>query len=158
ATGGTVRLTAVPILINRLLLPELKELRNAHPDMRVELIADSRNLSLTKRDADLALRLAPPNKEHGGIARRIAQVHYAVYGPLDADETALPWIAYDDSMLALPHAAWLHQTLRADGRAPGLVVNDAELALHAIKAGLGKSLLPAAVGQGEPGLSRLNGG
>jgi DNA-binding transcriptional LysR family regulator len=38
------------------------------------------------------------------------------------------------------------------------VVNDAELALHAIKAGLGKSLLPAAIGRNEPGLSRLSGG
>src|SRR5262249_49666672 len=29
--GGSVRLTSIPMLINRLLLPELKELRNAHP-------------------------------------------------------------------------------------------------------------------------------
>ena len=156
AAGGTVRLTSVPILINRLLLPELKELRSAHPDLRVELIAETRNLSLTKRDADLALRLARPNKEQRVIARRIAWLQYAVYGPSDMDESALPWITYDDSMLELPHAAWLHQTLRAEGSMPGLVVNDAELALHAIKAGLGKSLLPAAIGEKEPGLSRLS--
>jgi DNA-binding transcriptional LysR family regulator len=155
--GGTVRLTSVPILINRLLLPELKELRDAHPDLRVELIAEPRNLSLTKRDADLALRLARPNKEQRVIARRIAQLRYAVYGPQDSSGAALPWIAYDDSMLELPHAAWIHQTVRAEGSAPGLVVNDSELALHAIKAGLGKSLLPMAIGENEPGLSRLIG-
>jgi DNA-binding transcriptional LysR family regulator len=158
AAGGSVRLTSVPILINRLLLPALKELRDAHPDLRLELIADPRNLSLTKRDADLALRLARPNKEQRVIARRIAQLPYAVFGPSGVNESLLPWIAYDETMLELPHAAWLHQTLRAKGRPPGLVVNDSELALHAIKAGLGKSLLPSAVGQKEPGLSRLSGG
>jgi DNA-binding transcriptional LysR family regulator len=157
AAGGSVRLTSVPILINRLLLPALHELRNSHPDLHVELIAEPRNLSLTKRDADLALRLARPNKEQRLIARRIAQLQYAVYGPSGADGPVLPWIAYDDSMLELPHAAWIRQTVRAEGRAPGLVVNDSELALHAIKAGLGKSLLPAAIGQNEPGLTRLSG-
>jgi DNA-binding transcriptional LysR family regulator len=157
AAGGTVRMTSVPILINRLLLPALHELRSAQPDLRVELIAEPRNLSLTKRDADLALRLARPNKEQRVVARRIALLEYAVYGPRDANEPALPWIAYDDSMLELPHAAWIHQAVRAEGRAPGLVVNDSELALHAIKAGLGKSLLPAEIGENEPGLSRLSG-
>jgi DNA-binding transcriptional LysR family regulator len=158
AARGSVRLTSVSILINRLLLPALKELRDAHPDLRLELIADPRNLSLTKRDADLALRLARPNKEQRVIARRIAQLPYAVYGASGADGSILPWIAYDETMLGLPHAAWLHQTLRVEGRAAGLVVNDSELALHAIKAGLGKSLLPGAVGEQEPGLSRLSGG
>jgi DNA-binding transcriptional LysR family regulator len=112
--GGSVRVTSVPILINRLLLPALKELRDAHPDLRLELVADPRNLSLTKRDADLALRLARPNKEQRVIARRIAQLQYAVYGPSGADGAILPWIAYDDSMLELPHAAWIHQTLRTE--------------------------------------------
>jgi DNA-binding transcriptional LysR family regulator len=157
AAGGSVRLTAVPLLINRLLLPALKKLRDAHPNLRIELIAEPRNLSLTKRDADLALRLARPNKEQRVIARRIAQLQYAVYGPSNADSSALPWIAYDDSMLELPHAAWLHHTIRAEGSVPGLLVNDAELALHAIKAGLGKSLLPAAIGEKMSGLSRLSG-
>jgi DNA-binding transcriptional LysR family regulator len=157
AAGGSVRLTSIPILINRLLLPALKELRKAHPDLRLELIADPRNLSLTKRDADLALRLARPNKEQRVIARRIAQLQYAVYGPSDWNGPALPWIAYEDAMLELPHAAWINQALRAEGSAPGLVINDAELALHAIKAGMGKSLLPVAIGQNEPGLSKLSG-
>jgi DNA-binding transcriptional LysR family regulator len=38
-----------------------------------------------------------------------------------------------------------------------VVVNDAELALNAVKAGLGKSLLPIFVGEAERGLTRLSG-
>jgi DNA-binding transcriptional LysR family regulator len=155
--AGSVRVTSIPILLNRLLLPELHQLSGAHPRLRIELVAEPRNLSLTRRDADLALRLARPNKEQRVIARRIAQIKYAVYGPSGAKGSTLPWIAYDDAMLDLPHAAWIHRIIRAEGSAASVTVNDSELALHAMKAGLGKSLLPMAIGDSEPALSRLSG-
>jgi DNA-binding transcriptional LysR family regulator len=37
-----------------------------------------------------------------------------------------------------------------------LVVNDSELALNAVRAGLGRSLLPCRVGDAVPGLCRLS--
>ena len=155
AVAGSVRLTSIPILINRLLFPDLKRLYTACPDLRIELIADSRNLSLTKRDADLALRLARPDKEQRVIARRIAQIKYAVYGPRKS--AGLGWVVYEDRMFELPHASWLQQRATAESGVVNLVVNDTELALHAIKSGLGKSLLPTFVGDSERGLSRLSG-
>ena len=155
AVAGSVRLTSIPILINRLLFPDLKRLYSACPDLRIEFIAESRNLSLTKRDADLALRLARPNKEQRVIARRIAQIKYAVYATRKSSR--LPWIVYEDSMLELPHAAWLQHKARTESGVTNVVVNDSELALHAVKAGLGRSLLPTFVGETERGLTRLSG-
>jgi len=155
AIAGSVRLTSIPILINRLLFPDLKRLYSACPDLRLEFIAESRNLSLTKRDADLALRLARPNKEQRVIARRIAQIKYAVYGA--GKSSRLPWIVYEDGMLELPHAAWLQHKVKTEGGVAHVVVNDSELALHAVKAGLGRSLLPTFVGEMERGLTRLSG-
>jgi DNA-binding transcriptional LysR family regulator len=155
AVAGSVRLTSIPILINRLLFPDLKRLYSACPDLRIEFIAESRNLSLTKRDADLALRLARPNKEQRVIARRIAQIKYAVYATRKSSR--LPWIVYEDRMLELPHAAWLQHKARTENGVTNVVVNDAELALHAVKAGLGRSLLPTFVGETERGLTRLGG-
>jgi DNA-binding transcriptional LysR family regulator len=157
AIAGSVRLTSIPILINRLLFPNLNELCCAYPDLHVEFIAEPRNLSLTRRDADLALRFARPVKEQRVIARRIARIEYAVYGRTGAKGSRLPWITYEDSMLELPHAAWIHQRVQAEGGATSVAVNDSELALHAIRAGLGKSLLPTFVGETERGLSRLSG-
>lgn len=156
--AGSVRLTAIPILINRLLLPAMKEFCASHPHLRVELVAEPRNLSLTKRDADIALRLACPNREQRLIARRVAQIEYVVFGPSAAREAPLPWITYDDGMLDLPHAAWIAQAAKAEGDVPRITVNDSELALHAIKAGLGKSLLPRTIAEREEGLSPLDGG
>ena len=38
-----------------------------------------------------------------------------------------------------------------------VVVNDSELALNAVRAGLGRSLMPCRVGDAVPGLCRLSG-
>ncbi len=73
AVGGTVRVTAVPILVNRVLVPAARELLTLHPGLRVELVAESHDLSLTRREADIALRLARPAEEAG--SRILAQTH-----------------------------------------------------------------------------------
>ena len=46
--SGTVRVTAVPILVNRLLVPATPSLQRAAPQLRIELIADNRALSLAR--------------------------------------------------------------------------------------------------------------
>ena len=60
--AGSVRVTSVPIIVNRILVPALPRLLRDHPQLRVELIAEPRDLSLTKREADIALRLARPRR------------------------------------------------------------------------------------------------
>lgn len=154
--AGLVRVTSVPLLINRLLVPALPALLNQHPDLHVELIAEPRDLSLTKREADVALRLARPRKGVRAIARRIGQLDYGVYGPTRRRRKTLPWIAYEEAMADLPQQRWLAQ--HADDAAPRVTVNDAEAILQAVKAGLGRSLLPIAIAGREPGLKRLDKG
>jgi DNA-binding transcriptional LysR family regulator len=157
SAAGTVRVSAIPLIVNRLLMPALRDLYAAHPQLRLEAVAEPRNVSLTKREADIALRLARPDREHKVIARRIGTLRYAVYGPSRRTTAPLRWITYDPSMAALPHVAWIEKAIRLDGGAPAsLTVNDSEVALHAIRAGVGKSLLPRAVGDREPGLRRLD--
>jgi DNA-binding transcriptional LysR family regulator len=151
--AGTVRVTAVPILVNRLLIPAAAKLYAAHPGLRLELIADPRNLSLTRREADMALRLARPE---GGtaLARRIGRLDYAVYGPRRRNAEELPWITYEEGSSHLPQARWLAAAAGGSATAP-ILVNDAEAILQAMCAGLGKSLLPRFVGEGEKRLKRL---
>ncbi|MDH3596722.1 MAG: substrate-binding domain-containing protein, partial [Rhodospirillales bacterium] len=151
--------TSVPIMVNRLLVPALPPLLRNHPQLRVELIAEPRDLSLTKREADIALRLARPRTEGRAIARRIGQLDYAVYGPFRRKIEPLPWITYDDTMADLPQGRWIAERAIRDPEAPPQVmVNDAEAILQSVKAGLGKSLLPTAVGDREPGLVRHGDG
>jgi DNA-binding transcriptional LysR family regulator len=158
SAAGTVRVSAIPMIVNRLLIPALRDLYAAHPQLCLQAIAEPRNVSLIKREADIALRFARPEREAKVVARRIGTLSYAVYGPSRRTPGSLRWISYDPGMAALPHVAWIEKAIRLDRGAPAsLTVNDSEVALQAIRAGLGKSLLPCAVGDREPGLSRLDG-
>jgi len=153
--AGTVRVTSVPIVVNRLLVPDLPNLLNAHPDLRVELIAEPRDLSLTKREADIALRLARPAKDLRAVARRIGRLDYAVYTPTHGADDLLPWITYEDRMADLPQWKWIAMQAGAE-RPASLMVNDAEAILQGVRAGLGQSLLPIAVADREAGLRRID--
>ena len=154
--AGAVCLTSVPIVVNRVLVPALPQLLRDHPQLRVELIAEPRDLSLTKREADIALRLARPSKDVRAVARRIGRLEYAVYGPARKRTEPLPWITYEDDMANLPQWRYMaDRPVRDRETPPPVTVNDAEAIIQSVKAGLGKSLLPVAIADREPGLVRL---
>ncbi len=132
-----------------------RRLSRMHPGLTLEVIAEPRNLSVMRREADIALRHARPREDRQAITRRIGNLDYAVYGPTASDARRLSWIAYEADMAALPHAAWIDRAVGRQGQPASLVVNDSELALNAVKAGIGKSLLPCLIADREPGLRRL---
>ncbi len=148
--SGSVRLTSVPILVNHLLVPKVGPLLEKHPELHLELIPESRDLSLTHREADLALRLARPKTGGTNVkARRIGRLSYSVYASRAipaADAARLPWISYDDTMAHLPQAQWMARAVKGrTGVFSPLKVQDVETALEAVLAGLGKSLLPSGI-------------
>ena len=157
---GTVRVTSVPILTNRLFAGSAGDLVENHPDLVIELIPDSRDLNLAHREADVAVRLARPTT--GGMnvkARCIGALAYAPYAsttiPL-RKVSRLPWITYEESMSHLPHARWMSGVARGKRSLSGLRVHDAETALEATVAGLGKTLLPTLVADRDARLRRLS--
>ena len=154
--AGTVRVTAVPVLVNRLLIPALPALGAKHPRLRIELVAEARNVSLTRREADIALRLGRPESGRAVLARRIGHLDYAAYGPRRRAPERLPWITYEEGLSHLPQARWMAANIAAAEIAP-ILVSDAETIVHAIHAGLGKSLLPCFVADQDPRLRRLSG-
>ncbi len=56
---GTIRLTTIETLAAEILSPVIAAFRLTHPAVQVEIVAATRSLSLTKREADVALRVAP---------------------------------------------------------------------------------------------------
>jgi DNA-binding transcriptional LysR family regulator len=154
AVAGSVRLTAVPILVNRVLIPALPQFLAEYPHIRLEMIAEPRNLNLTRREADIALRLARP-ESGSALARRIGHLTYAVYGAGAKPAESLPWISYEEGLSHLPQARFIAKAMRQD-EVPRLLVSDAETALQAIRAGLGKSLLPCVIAEPDRRLRRLS--
>jgi DNA-binding transcriptional LysR family regulator len=154
---GKVRVTAMPLVLNHILIPALPTLLQSHAKLQIELAADPRNLSVTNREADIALRMARPSNDVRAIARRVGTLEYAVYAVSLASHKA-PWVTYDVTWSDLPHARWMAKAIETDPEsASSITVNDSELALNAVRAGLGRSLLPCRIAERIPELSRLSG-
>ncbi len=152
--SGCVRISSVPIIVNRFLVPSLTALNSLHPNLTIELVPTSDNLDLSKREADLAVRFARPLG--GGLrtkAQKLGDVSFAAYAASfispDLDET-LGWITYDEANSDLPQARWLETIATSSERRANLRVADAETGMRAVAEGLGKMLLPRVIASGDP--------
>jgi len=162
AVTGSVRVTSVPVLVNRILIPALPSLLARYPDLRIELIAEARDLNLSRRDADIAVRLARPGDAIGNrvLARRIGMLRYAAYASKACKDDArkLPWVTYEDAMASLPQAQWIDDAAARGGGLAAVAVNDAESLLQCVQAGLGRSMLPCIVADHTAGIVRIDHG
>lgn len=76
--AGLVRLTTVETLLVEVLVPILAAFCERYPDITVDVLVDARVLSLSRREADVALRLSRPEGNEL-VARRVGSVGYALY-------------------------------------------------------------------------------
>ncbi|MBA4214641.1 MAG: LysR family transcriptional regulator [Polaromonas sp.] len=81
-TRGTVRITASQPVTCVLLPPLLVQLRQAHPDVQLELVASNAVSNLLQREADIALRMVRPDQS-SLVARRVGQVAIGTYAHRD---------------------------------------------------------------------------
>jgi len=146
----TVRITSVSLLCDHVLAPAMPRLLAARR-LRVELIADNRNLSLPRREADAALRLGPPSGD--APARHVGSLRYAVYTPRGYDPDALPWVGFDTTLSRLPEFRWVERAAGRDG--PAFRVNRMEAAKALVLAGPARALLPRIIGDASDELVRV---
>lgn len=158
--AGTVRITSVPFLINRWLVPHLRDLLGSAPMLQIELIPESRDVNLDLREADIAIRFARPIA--GGqklLGRRIGSFAFAPYAArcvAAAQAKQLPWVGYEETMAHLPQAKWIANQVKKEGnKKSALQVHDLETAAQAVVSGVGRSLLPVLIADKEAFLRRL---
>ena len=77
--AGTVRIAVAEMLGQWILLPALGELRAAHPDLEIEIVAGIETIRLARREADLAIRLVHPREAGGLTVRRIGGLDIGLY-------------------------------------------------------------------------------
>lgn len=91
---GTVRISASVVVANLLLPPILRALREAEPNIQLELVASDVAQNLLRRDADIAVRMFDPTQK-ALIARRLgetplgffaSQAFLARHGPINSTE------------------------------------------------------------------------
>lgn len=156
---GRLRVTSSETLAYRLLTPEIARFRAAHPGILVELIVDNRVLSLSRREADVALR--PMRPREGDLwGRKLARVAWAIYAavgsrPLDTSDPfgGLPIIGWSEDTANIRAASWISDQVTDDR----IVYRSSSLVnqLVAARSGLGAALMPCYLADPEPQLQRL---
>lgn len=147
---GTVRVTAVETLITGLLSPALTQFNRRYPQILLELVASHENLNLSRREADIALRL---NRPQGGtaITRKLCDIGFACYEAASGSNDS--WLGYDESLDHLPEAQWLRSRF---GDQPPLLRSTSVGLLHSATAqGLGCAMLACVYADKDKRLRRL---
>ncbi len=75
---GTVRISASEIIAAEVLAPIFARLQADHPGIALELVVSNRMQDLLRRDADIAVRMAPPQQE-ALVAKRIGDVDLGLF-------------------------------------------------------------------------------
>jgi DNA-binding transcriptional LysR family regulator len=154
---GLVRVTATPSLLEAFLLPRLGPLVSRHPELELELLGETRRLSLARHEADLALRMGAPRRGEL-VGRRVATLAYGFYAApavAAAIRAGAPprRIGFDEARGWIAEAAWLAEVWPDDR--PAYRASSFPSQQLAARAGLGLALLPRFMGDPDPGLERV---
>ena len=154
--SGTIRVTTIDMLALGLLPRHLAAFRSAYPGIELEVAVSNAAVSLSRREADVALRVSnqPPETL---VGRRVGRLVFAAYsvapmdGAADVPLAERDWIGFDTDHEALVRrfADFL------PGVRPVLRVNSVATAIAAAKAGIGIAPLPCGIADLEPGLVRV---
>ncbi len=147
--AGTVRLATAVTLASHLIIPALPRFQALFPDITLEIITGVNTVSMSRHDADLALRLVRP-EQYSLKIRKVGCMASAVYGseayirqhPLsDTDSLAgRGFITWDSTYSHLPSSKWLSETYP---NMPSMLVTTSLVSqIAAVKANLGLAVLP----------------
>jgi DNA-binding transcriptional LysR family regulator len=165
---GQLKVTTTVALGSTWLTPRMGEFLEVYPDVTVDLLLDDRELDLSMREADVAIRMAPPRQPEL-IQRHLMTVHMHVYAaptyikryglPKTADELdSHKVIVYgEETRPPVPDTNWLLRLgiKGEDRRRPNLTVNNVYAIQRAAEAGLGLAALPEFMVQGNSNLVRV---
>ena len=156
ALAGLVRVTTVDTLAARVVTPALAALQVLHPGIVVEMMPDTRALSLSGREADIALRMTR-FEGHEVAARRVGALAMGLYASPDCvarmarGDVRLVTVLEDQAHL--PEARWLREAY--PDAAIGFRSNSREVQHWATLTGAGVGVLARYRADVEPGLVRL---
>ena len=158
---GLLRVTMAPTIATHLLMPDLAEFAQAHPEVEVSVLSLDEPVNLTNREADVAIRVVYdrntlPSNLHGLQGPELFGGVYLSRDLLDAWRTGkadqVRWIVKDN--IGLPD--WAHQGKVPAAEVPFRTTN-ADAQIVAVRQGLGMTTLPCFVGDADPLLARAPG-
>ncbi|MDE9542577.1 LysR family transcriptional regulator [Xenorhabdus bovienii] len=147
--AGTVRLATAVTLASHLIIPALPRFAARFPEITLQIITGVNTVSISRHNADLALRLVRP-EQYSLKIRKVGRMASAVYGS-EADLCQHPapdthpldgrsFITWDSFYSHLPSSKWLNETY--PNILSTLVTTSVVSQIAAVKANLGLAVLP----------------
>ncbi len=149
--SGHVRITAAGIVVSHLLPPVLGQFAAAFPEVTLEFLTSRNHLSLSRREADVALRVSDTVPDWL-VGRKLAELDFKIYGlrrqglkpsiqPFAVLAQQKRWVAFESDARDLKFDRWLQDNVPD---ASVLVrVDSFEHALAMLRGGIGIALLPS---------------
>jgi DNA-binding transcriptional LysR family regulator len=154
--SGKVTMSAPPILVTNFLVNHLADFRRANPGIQLSISGDIRPVSLSRREADIVLRLVRP-EEPTSVVRKLGRVSFGLYASRDYvhlhDPAAWEFIAYDAGFAGVPQQKWLMSVVGE--RRIACEISDINGHLAAARAGAGVAGLPDFLADADAQLQRV---
>jgi DNA-binding transcriptional LysR family regulator len=154
--SGKVSLSAPPALVASFLVKHLADFRSAHPGVQLSVSGEARQVSLSRREADIALRLVRP-KEPTTVVRKLGRMSFDLYASTDYahlhNPAAWEFIVYDAGFADRPQQKWLMNA--AKGRPVACEISDITGHFAAARAGAGVAGLPCFLADTDASLQRV---
>lgn len=154
--NGKVTLSAPPVLVSNFLVKHLADFRLTHPGVQLSVSAQARQVSLSRREADVALRLVRP-EEATTVVRKLGRMSFDLYASRDYpnlhNPSAWEFIGYDTGFSDMPQQRWLMSI--AKERPIACEISDINGHLVATQAGAGVAGLPCFLGDADAKLQRV---
>ena len=153
--SGTVTLSTPPAFASFFLAPRLPAFRRLYPDLHLTLLGAQAVASLSRQEADIAVRISRP-QEASSVARRIGAVEFRLYaapGYAARPEPDWQFLAYDRSLDHVAEQRWL--TAFTADRPVVFRSNDLACQAAAARAGVGIAVLPRFMADQDPALVAL---
>jgi DNA-binding transcriptional LysR family regulator len=158
--SGTVRITTTDTVLHGLVAPALNGLRKLHPLLSYELHTGNELASLTRRDADIAVRATKRPPQHL-VGKHLGPIRVAVYAAkrggvrkfADVEANKADWIAPDDALPEHPSVIWRKRHLPK--AVPRYRVSSILSVLELAAQGLGVGIVPLFLADGRADVVRL---
>lgn len=137
---GQVTITTIGELVRWVLTRRFASFYRSYPQLRLRVLANPRQDSLSAGVADVALRMTRPAKGEL-VGRKLATEHFGVYAAADLPlHDEVPWLGLTGSIAQL--AEQLHADRAFASRPPRLLVEDLESLGLVVQGGIGVAVLP----------------
>jgi len=120
--SGTVRVATPEALGSQVIARHITEFKQQHPDIEIELVAETRRMSLSKREADIAISFSRPDsgrliawKLCDYRLRLFASRDYlAGYPPINSidDLAQHDFVSYIEDLIEMPELRFLDNTIK----------------------------------------------